>query len=427
MRLFEAAKSVSLTDVFVEMCDGVLEQRRKNHLTSCPLCGGGTHTPCFGLYGTQKGMLDKFKCFSCGEQGDSIALVKKYYGFATDADAAKEICLHFNVEYEDTTSVPNKIYQDYVAVYNYVAKLFASCYKSSYNANPNYFQDRGLSKSIIEEYQLGYCPKLFILNDGKHVSLKDILIKAGFNVLDDFGLYNSYGECVFSDRYIFPIKNTKGDVIGFSGRSLDPNLPKYINTCETEFFKKSFALFNYHKAKAYSTVYVVEGYMDALSLIDCGIPNVVAAMGTAFGSSHLSLLKGKDIILSLDHDGAGMTHMINIVETYKHTYFRVMYPPEEYKDFNDMLMAKADIKSYLSVTNLKTGPEFLIRYLTYTQDMSQLSVRSEIWKRIASIIGSDSREYRSTYPLNTLYTPVEFSFYWKLYQKFLKKNKKETK
>lgn len=426
MKLFEAAKSVSLAMVLTEMCNGVLPERRKNHLTSCPICGGGQKTPCFGLYGKNKNILDKFKCFSCGAQGDNVTLVKAFYGLATDVDAAKEICTYFHIEYEDTTSTPpSKEYTDYTSAYNYVAKFFHNCYNSSFNPDSHYFKNRGLGDSIVEEYQLGYCPSSFLLRDGKQVSLKDILTKAGVAIPD--GLCNSFGECIFSDRYIFPIRNTKGDVIGLSGRSLNPNCPKYINSPETDFFKKSFVLFNYNKAKAYPTIYVVEGYMDALSLVQAGVPNVVAAMGTAFTDSHLDVLKCKNIILSLDHDGAGMGHMLSIIENHKNIYFRVLYTPEEYKDFNEMLMAKADIKAFLSNYNFKTGVEFMIRLLTHTMDMSRLEVRSEIWKRIATMIGSNSREYRATYPINTLYTPVEFSFYWKLYQKFLKKNRKEVK
>jgi DNA primase len=425
MKLFEAAKSVDLLSVLTDMCGVVVPQRRRNTLMSCPICGAGTNTPCFGLYGKTKNILDKYKCFSCGSQGDSIAFVKNYYGFATDVDAAKEICTHFNIEYEDSTSQPNQEYLDYTKTYNYVAKLFAFCYKSGVNPNPKYFEDRGLSKEVIDEYKLGYCPSVFVTDEGKHISLKDILIQLNLPLVD--GLYNSYGECVFSDRYIFPITNTKGDVIAFSGRSLDPNLPKYINSCETPFFKKSYALFNYHKAKSYPSVYVVEGYMDALSLVTCGIPNVVAAMGTAFTSSHISTLSGKNIILSLDHDGAGLKHTLSIIEQHKDIYFRVVYTPQEYKDFNEMLIARADIKTYLSEFKPKTGPEFMIRYLTYASDMSNLEVRSDIWRRLASLIGSTNPAYQAQYPLNTLYTPVEIWFFWKIFSKFISKNRKEVK
>ena len=422
MKLFEAAKSVSITEVFINLCGGTLDERRRNHLTQCPICGGGSNTPCFGLYGTSKSSLNRFKCFSCGKQGDSIVLVKETLGLASDIDAAKEICSTFKIEYEDTTPVPNKDYQDYVKTYNYLANLFSSCYNSSYNPNRNYFQDRGLSDKTIKDYRLGYCPNMFFLNDNTHISLRDILFKEGLPIVK--GLCNEdSGECVFAGRYIFPITNSRGDVIAFSGRSLNPASPKYINTCDTAFFKKSFALFNFNKAKAFPSVYIVEGYMDALSLIEAGIPNVVAAMGTAFGETHLSILKGKEVILSLDHDGAGMTHMVNIVKNHKNVYFRVMYTPKEFKDFNDMLMAKADIKLYLSSFKCKTGPEFVIRYLTHVSDMSNLDVRADIWKQLASLIGTFQVPYDKKYPINTMYTPVEISYYWKLFSKFVKKNK----
>jgi DNA primase catalytic core len=426
MKLFEAAKSVSLTDIFTEMCGGTIPNRRKNSLTSCPICGAGTNTPCFGLYGKTKNILDKYKCFSCGAQGDSISLVKNVYGLVDDVEAAKEICRYFNVEYEETkASVHNDKYDKYVRTYNYIAKLFNVLYRSDFNPDKNYFENRGLSTELIDKYQLGYCPNMLITKENKHISLQDLILRMGLTVEE--GLVNSYGESVFSGRYIFPIRNSKGDVIAFSGRTLDANAPKYVNTCETEFFKKSFALFNYDRAKAYPTVYVVEGYMDALSLIESGIPNVVAAMGTAFTESHISALKGKQIVLALDHDGAGMTHIFNIITQFRDIYFKVMYTPQEYKDFNEMLMAKQDIKSYLSKYELKAGPEFVIRLLTHTQDMSKLESRSDIWKTIASLIGSTNYSYQKKYPLNTLYTPVEIDYFWKMYSKFIKRNRKEVK
>ena len=426
MKLFEAAKSVDLLMVLTDMCGVVVPQRRKNSLMACPICGAGTNTPCFGLYGKSKNILDKYKCFSCGSQGDSIALVKNLFGFSSDVDAAREICKHFNIEYDEIVSPSsNPNYDKYVKVYNWLAKLFNSCYKSTYNSNPKYFQNRGLSDDVIDKYLLGYCPMVFLDNDGKHISLETI-IKNTFSYVPE-GLCNKSGECIFSDRYIFPIKNSKGDVIAFSGRSLDENVAKYINSCETELFKKSYTLFNYDVAKAYPTIYVVEGYMDALSLIQAGIPNVVAAMGTAFTDSHLKVLKNKNIILSLDHDGAGMNHTLNIIEQHKDIYFKVVYTPKEYKDFNEMLMVRADIKTYLSEFKPKTGPEFMIRYLTYISDMSNLEVRSNIWKRLASLVGSTNVAYQQQYPLNTLYTPVEIGFFWKIFSKFIKKNRKEVK
>lgn len=425
MKLFEAAKSVDLFLVLTEMCGVNMPQRRKNSLTSCPICGAGTNTPCFGLYGRTRNILDKYKCFSCGSQGDAIALVKNCYGLVSDVDAAKEICLHFNIQYEDTISSVNPDYDKYVKVYNWVAKFFNACYNSAYNKDTSYFQRRGLSKDIIDKYLLGYCPAYFVDNDGKHTTFENIL-KQAFSDIPE-GLCTKNGECLFADRYIFPIRNSKGDVIAFSGRSLDPNVPKYINSCETSVFKKSFTLFNYDVAKAYPTIYVVEGYMDALSLIQSGVPNVVAAMGTAFSNNHLSVLKGKSIILSLDHDGAGLKHTLSIIEQHRDLYFRVVYTPEYYKDFNEMLTARSDIKSYLKNFKPATGPEFMIRYLTHIGDMSSLEVRSNIWKRLASLIGSTNPAYQSQYPLNTLYTPIEIGFFWKIFLRFIKKNRKEVR
>ena len=288
--IFEAAKSVSLQKVY-EDYTGVTLNKKKVSSLSCPICG---HNGCFSFFTNNKTGELNFHCFSCGEKGDVIAFVKSLKSLPSMLDSAKDICITYGIEYDDTyqeTIDPD--YQLYLDCVNYSAGLFNILYFSKFNPNPGYFESRGLSKEIIKEYMLGYVPATGKLTNKEGLPInfgKDVLLpKFSLDTINSAKIVNSYGDCIFNDRYTFPIFNKSGKPIAFAGRSLNTGVAKYINTAETAYFKKASVLYNYHKACKYSTVYVVEGYMDALSLIQAGIPNVVAAMGTAFGDAHLEL------------------------------------------------------------------------------------------------------------------------------------------
>jgi DNA primase len=179
-------------------------------------------------------------------------------------------------------------------------------------------------------------------------------------------------------------------------------------------------LYNYHKAKKYGQVYVVEGYCDALTLIEFGVPNVVAAMGTSFTSDHINILKDKEIILSLDNDNAGKTQMFNLIKANKHIPFKVLVW-DGAKDFNELLHKDAlDLCDTVAKPKLISAPEYVIRYLKETLDLSTLEGRNEFWKEIAALIGANDKRYLAQYPINTTYTPVSYDYYWTIVRRIIK-------
>jgi DNA primase len=287
-----------------------------------------------------------------------------------------------------------------------------------------YFENRGF-KSLEKEYLLGYCPSIFIDKHKQVLTLKTILLKEfpdiPESILDSYGLYDYNGDSIMAGRYVFSIFDTKGDVIGFSGRSLDPDNPaKYLNTPETTFFKKRFTLYNYNKAKKYGQVYVVEGYCDALTLISLGVHNVVAAMGTSFTTDHINILKEKEIVLSLDNDSAGKTQMFNLIKSNKSNPFKVL-SWEGAKDFNDLLLTDVEaLKIIFNKPKLISAPEYAIKYLKETLDLSQLSERDKLWTEVASLIGANDKRYLGKYPINTIYTPVSIDYYWTIVKRIVK-------
>lgn len=419
MNLFETAKSVYLVQI-IEKFSGLQLEKRKLSGHSCPICG---HNGCFSIFTNNKTGALNYKCFSCGATGDGIDFVCKIKNYAFQSDAAKDICNAFGLVYDEieTNPIPQE-QKDYYSCNNY-ANDFFEFFLHNHKSNPvKYFLDRGLSLETIKSYKLGYLPDLdkFIKKDGTlcNFGVDVLLPKFTKNVIISTHLVNRRGDCIFSGRFIFPILNSKGNPIAFAGRSLSPSVPKYINTSETEWFKKAYTLYNYPVANKYSSVYVVEGYMDALSLVEAGVPNVVASMGTAFGDTHLSCLKGKHITLALDNDGPGLEHMFNIIMSHKDINFDVL-KLKGYKDFNEALCAGADIKSLVKKT--MPSPLFVIKYIVNTYDMNDINSRKFLWTSLATLIGSPKDDvYRQTYPINTSYTPYEHDYYWTIANRMVK-------
>lgn len=420
--VFDVAKSISIKAVYEKYTGESLDKHRTRGNVSCPFHSDGK--PSMHLY--EK--TNSFYCFSCKKSGSPIDLFKELMThnmgivYSDDLEAAKELCDDFGLSYD--VHEPNPGYKDYVKVYNWVANFYNFLLHTSICPNPDYFIDRGF-KSIEKEYLLGYCPSVFIDRNNQVVTLKKIL-RDKFSYLDEalldsYGLYDSQGNSIMAGRYVFSIFDTKGNVIGFSGRTTDPDNPaKYLNTSETMFFKKRFTLYNYHKAKKFGQVYVVEGYCDALSLISLGFQNVVAAMGTSFTVDHINILKDKEIILSLDNDKAGKDQMYNLIKSNKSNPFKVLCW-DGAKDFNELLLKDAlELGEIFYKPNIISAPEYAIRYLKDTLDLSILSERDKFWIEIASLIGANDKRYLTKYPINTTYTPVSYDYYWTIVKRIVK-------
>lgn len=376
--LFEAAKSVSMRQVIPKFSGVGVNTGRYGGNIPCPLGIHSDSNPSFHIYDN----TNSFYCFSCKNSGTPIEYVKLVTGLASSVEAAKLICQEFGIQYEDNYQKDTE-YASYVKVYNWVSELFVKCNK--FDNALSYWQSRKLD-TLIESYQLGYCPAVFKRNN-TIISFKEMLRRKFPEIpeatLDTYNLYDSYGQCVFAERYIFAIRNSKGDVVAFSGRDATGNSPaKYKNSKETKYFQKRKILYNLDKAKGYPFVYVVEGQADALSLVVSGIPNAVASLGTAFTTEHLELLKGKDIILAFDNDEAGHKTMANLIESNpdKNLYTLKNFS-YGYKDFNDALIDGVELKPLLK--SKIHGAEFLFVYLKDTLDLSDLINREELHSRIS--------------------------------------------
>lgn len=187
----------------------------------------------------------------------------------------------------------------------------ASFYRGQLRASPKaigYLKSRGLRGETAARYGVGYAPAGF-------QRLREVFPDYGACALESSGLItkNDAGRRYdrFRDRIMFPISNDAGDIIGFGGRVIESGAPKYLNSPETELFHKGEELFGLRQATdaiaSSSTVFVVEGYLDVLSLAQHGQQNVVATMGTAVTYQQIVrlLLLAKRVVFCFDGDDAG--------------------------------------------------------------------------------------------------------------------------
>jgi DNA primase len=268
-----------------------------------------------------------FHCFGCGEGGDVLSFVMKYYNL-TFPEALKELADRYQItlpEKRFTSADLNKAEkrQKLFDVNERAARMYHEYLVSHKDAEEarRYLAERDISPEMIERFKLGYAPPGWDYLSNK-VSKSSIPLsdaqEAGLLVRKEKGGF--YDR--FRDRIQFPIYELTGRVVGFGGRILGEGEPKYLNTPETLVFDKSrmlFGLFQHREAiRKVRQAVVVEGNFDLLSLAAHGVENVVAPLGTALTQSQIRILKGYAdvIILLFDGDAAGVKAAMRAVPLF---------------------------------------------------------------------------------------------------------------
>ena len=263
-----------------------------------------------------------YHCFSTGEHGNifDFLMKTKSIGFgeavktlAAEAGMQPYRFSNFDKKKELRFQTYKNIFKDYANYFN--KNLFNSNNKNAID----YLIKRGLEKDIIEEFKLGYVPwnNNFYEQLLKNYSEEDINLTGLYYKSDKTGKFIDR----FNSRIIFPINNITGETIAFGGRIIrDGKLAKYINSPETEFYKKGSMIFNLDKAKNLRSdtddVLIVEGYMDVVSVYASGIKNVISNSGTALSERQINLIWKffNNPIICLDGDESGQTAALRIAE-----------------------------------------------------------------------------------------------------------------
>ena len=261
-----------------------------------------------------------FHCFGCGVGGNVITFISKIEGIGFK-ESIEVLAERANIKLPSIDNgADNKKEELKAKVYkvnSFSAEYYhKKLYEKSSKLAQDYVKKRQLNKETIENFKIGF--------SGKFDELYQALKKDGFNdeeILES-GLVNKSENGKYIDRYrnrlMIPIFDERNRVIAFGGRVLDDSKPKYINSPENIVYIKGRHLFGLNVAKKGDTkrLLIVEGYMDAISLHQRGITNVVASLGTALTTSQGWLLRKncEQVILGFDSDGAGQTAIMRAVE-----------------------------------------------------------------------------------------------------------------
>ena len=293
-----------------------LKRRGKEFIGLSPFTS--EKTPSFTV-SDEKGF---YHCFSSGEHGNifdflmktqSIKFGESVRQLASQAGMQPYKFTSFDVEKE-------KRYQTYTNILKNYSEYHHKILFEKNSVAINYLKKRGISEKAISEFQIG-----FVTEDSDYYN--KLSKKFNENEILQSGLFyknEKYKKFInrFHSRIIFPIKNITGDIIAFGGRIIgDKKLAKYINSPETEFYKKGKHLFNLDKVKSFpkknENIIIVEGYMDVISIYSSGIKNVVANSGIALTENQINLIWNyfSHPIVCLDGDTSGQKAALRIAES----------------------------------------------------------------------------------------------------------------
>lgn len=282
-----------------------LKKAGSNYKGLCPF--HGEKTPSFNV--SQEKQF--YHCFGCGAHGDVITFVQQMENLDF-LDAVEKLAERAGLEFKRGSG--NKARDEkrdrMYELSRQAARHFYKNLRDGDNPGIRYVMKRGISPETAQKFGIGYA------KDGWQ-DMADFLGAKSFPEAEgiETGLLSSgkngrvYDK--FRNRVIFPILNTRDKVIGFGGRAIDDSTPKYLNSPETEIFKKKDNLYGLNLAKnairKQNLALVVEGYMDVVSLVEAGIEIAVASLGTALTPEQAKLLKRytDTVILSYDSDRAG--------------------------------------------------------------------------------------------------------------------------
>ncbi len=323
-----------------------------------------------------------YHCFSTGEHGNifDFLIKTKSVGFG---EAVKILAAEAGMQPYRFSSIDQKRdlrFQTYKNIFIDYSNFFHEQLFSKNNKEAlDYLLKRGLKKNIIEEFKLGFVP-------WKNDFYQELIKKYSEEDLNFTGLYyknDKTGKYFdrFNSRIIFPVNNISGDTIAFGGRIIrESKLAKYINSPETEFYKKGNVIFNLDKAKNLRSgseeVLIVEGYMDVVSVFSSGIKNVISNSGTALTERQISLIWKffSSPIICLDGDESGQQAALRIAERLfplinenNKIYFSKMPEGEDPDDYikqngkeglTNLLKDKEIIQSFIWNCNLNKIDKF---------------------------------------------------------------------
>lgn len=290
-----------------------LKKGGANFMGLCPF--HGEKSPSFSVSPTKQ----FYHCFGCGKTGNAISFLMEHAGMSF-VEAVQDLAQQFGMQVpEDDASPQDRAravqQRQKQSTLNEVLEKACRAYQKHLKTSPRavaYFKGRGLSGVVAKQFGLGYAPEGWRSLASVFPSYDDpLLVESGLVILNEEDGAEAKRYDRFRDRVMFPIRNIKGECIGFGGRVLGDDKPKYLNSPETPVFSKGRELYGLFEARnalrEHGYALVTEGYMDVVALAQLGFPNAVATLGTACTADHVhKLFRFTDVVVfSFDGDSAG--------------------------------------------------------------------------------------------------------------------------
>ena len=334
-----------------------------------------------------------FHCFGCGVGGNVIHFISKIENLDFKdtieylADRAGiELPKTENEQFNQRQILKDKVYK----INEETARFYhENLYKPTAKEAQNYVKERKLNNATLKSFLIGY--------SGTYNELYKHLRSKGFsdNEILASSLVNKNDRGQFIDRFrrrlMIPILDVRGKVIAFGGRVLDNSLPKYINSPENIVYSKGRNLFGLNVAKKgdLKKVVIVEGYMDAISLYQRGITNVVASLGTALTEAQGRLLRkyAEQIIISYDSDSAGQAATLRGLEILRNLGCDVrILQMEGAKDPDEYVIKYGTGRFNLLIDNAISLVEFKVKVLKNKFDLDNTNDKIKFLQEIAKVL-----------------------------------------
>lgn len=374
----------------VELIEARLTLKRSgnNYTARCPF--HNEKTPSFSV------RRDKqfYHCFGCGAHGNAIGFLMEFDRLSfieAVRQLAEQTGLPIPAENESDSAPPTINYQPLLDIQKSAASFYARQFKTHPDARKavEYLKNRGISGEMAKRFRLGYAPPGW--RNLPSAWPEELLITAGLCIQNENKTYDR-----FRDRIMFPIRNGRGQVIGFGGRVLNDDKPKYINSPETPVFRKHRELYGLYETLEYTRkparILVVEGYMDVIALAEAGIPEAVATLGTATSEDHFQLLfrYTNELVLCFDGDRAGQQASWKALEAAlpylrDGRQLRFLTIPSGHDP--DSLVRAQGPQQFLDLARTaQPFSEYLFAQLTHSLDMQSIESRANLMRSATPLI-----------------------------------------
>lgn len=331
-----------------------LTKRGKNYFGVCPF--HDDHSPSMSVSPEKQ----IYTCFSCGASGNVFTFVADFEKISF-AQAVRLLGEKVGISVGGISNFSEKK-DEYFEIYELANKFYQNSLFTNLGKNAiEYLKKRNIDKETIKKFGIGLSIQ--------KVSLTDYLKNKKYDIdkLINIGITNDQGNDIFINRIMFPIYDLSGNPVAFSGRIYNTkDTSKYVNTKETDKFKKGKLLYNYHIAKEYlkknDSIIIMEGQMDVIRASTIGINNCIATMGTALTKDHKNIIKNmtNNIVLCFDGDEAGEKATVHAIELLEDTNIDIKVvrlpnnmDPDEYilKEGKDSFLAQ--IKNAINLIDYK--------------------------------------------------------------------------